>query len=166
MCPGYFATPDGIIYTTKRSFVNKNRNLTELKRHNVRGYLRVNMRVDGKRKYCGVHRLVLETFRGPGGDLYCNHINGNKSDNRIENLEWVTPKQNSEHAQKMGRYFKGEERPHHKLKESDIPKIIAARNSGRTYASIGKEFGISYVVALKIYKGEKWAHVPREIKCS
>lgn len=63
------------------------------------GYLQVGYGPKGKRKTWYVHRLVAEAFLGgkhPGKDV--NHKNGNKKDNRVENLEWVTRKENMIHA--------------------------------------------------------------------
>lgn len=50
-----------------------------------------------------VHRLLLTAFdRAPNGKEYVNHKNGDKTDNRLENLEWVTPAQNNAHARATG----------------------------------------------------------------
>ena len=50
-----------------------------------------------------VHHLILETFVGPKPKgYYTNHRNGIKSDNRVSNLEWVTPKENVHHAFRTG----------------------------------------------------------------
>lgn len=59
------------------------------------GYLIVGLYKNGKGKTYMVHRLVWEAFRGsiPKG-MQVNHINENKTDNRLENLELVTPKEN------------------------------------------------------------------------
>lgn len=66
-----------------------------------RGYLRVT--IGGKKRF--VHRLVLTVFRGKDPDPernQTNHINGVKTDNRLENLEWCTGSENIKHAYAIG----------------------------------------------------------------
>lgn len=65
-----------------------------------KGYLRVNLCRNGKRKNYAVHRLVLSTFN-PVDDsesLQVNHIDEDKSNNRLENLEWMTCKENNNYG--------------------------------------------------------------------
>jgi len=65
------------------------------------GYLRVS--VGGRIKRDRIHRLVAKAFiANPNYKPYVNHIDGNKKNNRIDNLEWCTPKENSMHASKTG----------------------------------------------------------------
>ena len=60
------------------------------------GYLRVALRKDGKIRLFAVHRLVAEAFiPNLNNKPVVNHINGNRQDNKLENLEWVTHKENS-----------------------------------------------------------------------
>ncbi len=61
-----------------------------------KGYLGVRLCKNGKQKFFQIHRLVYETFVGKiPDDMQCNHINEKKDDNRLENLNLMTPKENS-----------------------------------------------------------------------
>jgi hypothetical protein len=67
------------------------------------GYLQVGLRMHSKRKWIGVHRLVAIHFiENPDNKPQVNHIDGNKQNNTINNLEWVTAKENQNHATKLG----------------------------------------------------------------
>lgn len=65
------------------------------------GYKFVCLSIESLYKYYHVHRLVAEAFiDNPENKKYVNHIDCDKSNNNVENLEWVTAKENSEHARK------------------------------------------------------------------
>ena len=70
-----------------------------------KGYVRVHLSKNGKNKGERVHRLIAKTFiENPENLPEVNHIDSNKQNNSIENLEWVTTKQNSEHFFTKGNY--------------------------------------------------------------
>lgn len=63
------------------------------------GYVHCTVSVEGKIYYMSVHRMVAEAFiPNPENKTQVNHINTNKSDNRVDNLEWSTSKENVNHS--------------------------------------------------------------------
>lgn len=107
----YQITEDGKIWSTQRYFDGTRQSagwhLTGrwLKTVvNYRGYEQAGLLLpSGKRKYELVHRLVARTFIGepPFRGAVVNHKNGIKTDNRVENLEWCTMKENIRHSIKV-----------------------------------------------------------------
>ena len=74
-------------------------------------YKFVGLIINEKQKRMRVHRMVALTFiNNPDNKPYVNHINGNRSDNNVENLEWVTPSENTQHAVNTGLFKSGRTR--------------------------------------------------------
>lgn len=90
------------------------------------GYLRVSLsRKDVKHKRFSIHRLVAEAFiPNPNGLPQVNHINGDKTDNRVENLEWCTALQNLNHSKVI-----------EKARQANIIKVRCV-TTGEVYGSI------------------------------
>lgn len=90
----YVCTSDGRVFSLKRG--NKN----ELKYNYLKhGYAMCYIYINGKRYDILLHRIIAETFvYNPSSKRQVNHINGIKSDNRAENLEWCTQSENIRHA--------------------------------------------------------------------
>ncbi len=129
---------------------------------NQYGYKQVSL--DGKIKpKCGiVHKIVLMTFN-PTTDttLEVNHKNGIKTDNSLENLEWVTSKENKKHAFKIGlcNHRRGEGLYNTTLKEKDILKIRKLREQGLGYKILAKMFNVSTWCISNIDKRMSWKHI-------
>ena len=69
---------------------------------NSGGYMQVTLWRNGKRISAKVHSLVANAFiKNPENKPYVNHINGDKTDNRAENLEWTTPSENTLHRYRV-----------------------------------------------------------------
>ena len=107
-----------------------------------------------------VHRLVAYAFLGdrPDDDYQVNHIDGNKENNRAENLEWVTPKQNSRHAAEMGLMPHGERCATSKLTDEEVVKIRVLVKSGATRSKLKKKHNVSRGTIDAIMQGRAWAH--------
>ena len=70
---------------------------------NPNGYLKVTLSLDGKAKQASVHRLVaLHFLPNPYGHPQVNHKDGNKLNNAVANLEWVSAEENAAHALETG----------------------------------------------------------------
>ena len=100
---------DGKIYTLDHSYLRKNGRLDNRKGKQLRssvdkdGYERVVLTKDGIRKTYLVHRLVATAFiPNPENKTTINHIDGNKRNNNVSNLEWATEKENQNHKWKNG----------------------------------------------------------------
>jgi hypothetical protein len=98
----YEVSSYGRVKSLARMTSSGNRSVPErILKHNVmKGYHCVTLQYDGRVKVYRVHRLVIGAFgeSQPSEEYEVNHIDGDKSNNSIENLEWVTPKENTDHA--------------------------------------------------------------------
>lgn len=125
---------------------------------NRKGYLRVCLRRNGEQNAIEVHALVATAFIGQRQDgMQVNHIDGCKTNNRLENLEYVTGAQNIRHAQSMGLLVQhsGSKHANSILTESDVDEIIALEGKA-TCKEIANRFGVSKSTIHHIFTGRLW----------
>jgi DNA-binding CsgD family transcriptional regulator len=116
-----------------------------LSSHESKGYRRIALTHNGKERKVNVHRLVALAFLGdpPETKLLVNHKNGDRSDNRVENLEWCDHYDNHMHSiEILGNQY-GEAHGSTKLSTKDVLKIHELRMSGTSPAKIARQFGVS-----------------------
>lgn len=114
--------------------------------------------IDGKKKTFRAHRLVLMAFNPIDNmdDLQVNHIDGNKKNNKLENLEWCSASENQIHAYKTGlnKARKGEKSNWSKLTQKDIDLVFQLKEQGLTNKQIAEQVNctpsnISYILNKK-----------------
>ena len=147
---GYYATQNGLVRGPSGKIMST--------QTTPAGYIYVmcSLGYSNRRKLL-VHRAVLLAFVGcpqPGHET--RHLNGNPADNRLDNLVWGTPTENSEDRRRHGRMIIPHESPFTKLKPQDIPRIFQLHDSGLSSRAIGKIFSTSHATILKILRGESW----------
>lgn len=124
------------------------------------GYLQLDLFKDGIKQRIGVHRMVAIAFLdNPEAKEFVNHIDGCKTNNVVENLEWVTPSENSTHAVMSGLSPIGESKTLAKLTEAKVLEIQEAFEAGVKDFVLAERYGVSSGVISAIRLGKIWKHV-------
>lgn len=122
---------------------------------------------DGTQRFYFRHRLVMRCFNPIDNfeDLQVNHKDGNKLNNNVENLEWVTNQENRIHAVKLGlaAHLIGETNPASKLLESQVIDIINDLLNGVPYRQICKKYNCSKSTISAIKNKRNWVYLTKDI---
>ncbi|AKQ08561.1 HNH endonuclease [Bacillus phage PBC2] len=127
-----------------------------------RGYLKAKLYHQQKTKTVRIHRLVALAFIPNLENLpEVNHCDGDKLNNKSDNLEWSTRASNVQHSFDTGlNPTKGEGSRHAKITEEDVRKIREMYDTGKyTQRDLAKIFGINHSAIGCITRGETWKHV-------
>ena len=93
--------------------------------------------------------------------MVVNHIDGNKTNNRWDNLEYVTHRENVEHASDTGLFPVGLRHHNHKLSVFQV-QIALLVNGHVTAGTVGRWFGVDAATIKAIWRGRTWTHLYRD----
>lgn len=127
-----------------------------------RGYMKVTLSKQGIHHHFNTHTIIADAFLPKpetSKELCVNHIDGNKGNNIIQNLEWVTYKENSAHALRTGLSPRGENSKAAKLTDENV---LAIREKYRNTEAreLAEEYGVGVLAIRRIVRGRTWQHLP------
>ena len=142
---------------------NKNTNRILKQSTNAKGYKIITLHINKKRVTYRVHRLVAEAFiPNPNNYPVINHKNGNKMDNRVENLEWCTYSFNGKEAYRLGlksvrpKRFLGEANGISKLNKQQVLEI---KSSSLSQVELAKKYNVSPSLIWQIKHDKIWKQI-------
>ena len=160
--PGYEVSNDGRV---RRSAGARGTTIgREVRPHAVprSGLLRLQLRVDGGPKNVFVHRLVLFAFVGPcPPGMECRHLDGDPTNNHVENLRWGTHLENMRDRVRHGTApdLVGGKNPNSKLTEDDVREIRRRVESGEKQRRIAEDYGLTPGAISAIKTRRSWGHL-------
>lgn len=161
---GYYASSDGVIFSSwlrggrySKPHAKGPRPMSPVPVG--AGYLSVTLG-SGRKRY--VHRLVALAFHGdpPSGFEAC-HNDGNKRNNRAENIRWASRQENMRDNISQGKVIRGSRSTASKLNEdrvAEIKQLLATREM--SHSQIAARFGVSQATVGLIATNKTWRHVP------
>lgn len=167
--PGYFIDKEGNVYSTiQRHNQPKPKKPRLIASWKSTGYLAVQLAKNKKGYKRLVHRLLLETFVSECPlKMECMHLNGDRTDNRLENLRWGTRQENQLDRRNHGTDNGGERHPLSKLTKKQVLEIkklgkkykFRKGEAGGNYKEIAKKYNISPGTVGSIVRGITWKSV-------
>lgn len=148
----YSVSSTGLIKRTKPYRNSKDK---PLKTVIACGYPRVTLCKNNKKHMALVHRVVADAFIGIPKSMVVNHIDGDKTNNNLNNLEVVTRSENELHKHHV---LKNGNCHFSKLTESDVKKIRELRKTGLTIYKLGEMFGVRPTNISEIINFKTWKY--------
>lgn len=144
-----------------RIYSKSKRTCIKIKKLAGRGYYQIRLYKDGKYFYKNLHRVIAETFiPNPNNYRTVNHINGNKLDNRVDNLEWADDCRQQHHACLLGlkpttKYI---------LTEKDIIDVYEMYSKGTSVKEIAELYDTRTQQICKLVKGQRHQRLFRQYR--
>lgn len=154
----YTVTDEGEVYNSKGWQMKH--------RVNGAGYAQLGIRMnDGSRKFFVVHRLVAAAFiPNPENKPHINHIDGNKLNNHVHNLEWCTPKENMAHAANVLGRGVGDNSSVRVISSVQAKEICRLLELGHTNYEIAEVMNVTLGIVTTIRSGKCWKEISKEYK--
>jgi hypothetical protein len=126
--------------------------------------IQLSLHKGNKRERADIHKLVAEAFvHKPKGRLEINHVDGNPSNNRADNLEWITRSENQKHAYRLGlkKALRGEQNKCSKLNNWQVQRIRLMKEVTPkiTTRKIANFFDVSKTSIIYIFNRKTWTHI-------
>lgn len=152
--PGHEVAADGRLRSKVRGIMKQ-------RRSGKTGYLGSCVIVGPLRRNLFAHRAVALAWLAPPQEpgMQVAHLNGDMMDNRVENLAWVTKRENELHKYAHGTVAIGERNPKAKLTATDVFEIRRRARGGVSRCQLAREYGIGKSQASRIVSGEGWRHL-------
>ena len=128
------------------------------------GYFSVKLCKDNKRTYPVIHRLIALAFiPNPDNKPMINHIDGNKKNNRISNLEWCTGDENMKHAARTGLIPKGKDHHDVILQECQVYRLRWIKKNIKVehgyWTKVAKSLNVSLSAIMDVIHDRSWPHI-------
>lgn len=127
------------------------------------GYIGIQLYITKEKvKNQQLHRLIANAFiPNPDNKLYVNHIDSNRENNSLNNLEWVTFEENVKHGYKSGYASnKGSNNGFSVLTEKQVLEMRSKRENDKlTYQQLATQYNVSYGCVAGIIQRKNWKHI-------
>lgn len=158
----YFVTSEGNVFNTNYHSTKQTQQLKYDLSGKSKCYKRVTLCKNSITKRFVIHRLVALAFiPNPFNKPQVNHIDGNPSNNNMENLEWCTQSENMKHAFRTG--LQTPNITNTKLTTEDIPLIFEMRKQGLTHKEISLNFDVNRKCIGDVLNKKTWTNTTKEV---